>query len=41
VLERATVQITVVPPPDETLALEKQHDNAFQIVASTVPRRLD
>lgn len=41
VLERATVQMSVVPPPDATLALERKTDLAFKIVASTVPRRLD
>ena len=41
VLERATVDITVLPSPDASLAIEKGAGQAIRLIASTMPRKLD
>lgn len=41
VLERATVDITVEPAADSSLALEQGSGTATRLIASTMPRKLD
>ncbi|WP_432799138.1 PulJ/GspJ family protein [Poriferisphaera sp. WC338] len=41
VLERGSVELTVVPDEDNTLAIETAEQTQIQVVASTMPRRLD
>lgn len=41
VLERATMDLTVEPDDDATLALERGHKTPVRVVASTMPRRLE
>ena len=40
VLERGSVELTVVPDDDSTLASEKHAADPIHVVASTIPRRL-
>ena len=41
VLSRGSIELTVVPDKDNTLAIETAEETQIQIVASTMPRRLD
>lgn len=41
VLERGSVDFTVVPGRDATLALENGNNTPLRVVASTMPRKLD
>ena len=41
VLERATIDVTVQPGKDATLALESGNNAPIRIIASTMPRKLD
>ncbi len=41
VLERATMDLTVVPDQDQSLSLERGAGAAIRVIASTMPRRLN
>ena len=41
VLERATIDITVVPGGDSTLGLENIEGTPIRVIGSTMPRKLD
>ena len=41
VLERGTIDITVVPDKDNTLSIENVNQERIRIIASTMPRRLE
>jgi len=41
VLERASIDLTVVPDQDTSLSMESADTQAVRVVASTMPRRLD
>lgn len=41
VLERATMDVTVLPGADATLSMEGRSPQPIRIIASTVPRKLD
>ncbi len=41
VLERGSMDLTVQPDPDATLALESGHTPPIRVIASTMPRRVE
>jgi prepilin-type N-terminal cleavage/methylation domain-containing protein len=41
VLERGTVDVSIMPDPDNTLSLENETRSAIRLIASTMPRRLE
>ena len=41
ILERTTVDLTVVPAADTTISIERGHAAAIRMIASTMPRKLD
>ncbi len=40
VLERATMELVIVPDPDNTLAIENDSNTTIRIIASSMPRRI-